>query len=242
MTRVYEASSLTGQVKILIMEKIKEPSLSDVARIIEQFTKEHGTTSQAVFDCQTTTQDIWKYPMLAFSVAGLDEEIMRPIGLFITTRWSWNKMSRNRTKRKRIIIDEAQTFMNTPETAKWLENAFRTARKRNISMCACTQGFEVFLRGDEGLGILKNATTKFLMKQEAIDIASVREKFSLSHGESNFLLTAPKGWGIVKTNNDASIFFGEFTEKEYQMFTSDPNDLVVITAQQKKDKQAQGKD
>jgi type IV secretory pathway VirB4 component len=221
------------------MEKIKEPSLSDVARIIEQFTKEHGTTSQAVFDCQTTTQDIWKYPMLAFSVAGLDEEIMRPIGLFITTRWSWNKMSRNRTKRKRIIIDEAQTFMNTPETAKWLENAFRTARKRNISMCACTQGFEVFLRGDEGLGILKNATTKFLMKQEAIDIASVREKFSLSHGESDFLLTAPKGWGIVKTNNDASIFFGESTEKEYQMFTSDPNDLVVLTAQQRKDKQAQ---
>ncbi len=77
------------------------------------------------------------------------------------------------------------------------------------------------------MGILKNATTKILLKQEAIDIAAVREKFSLSDGEAEFLLTAPKGWGIVKANEDASVFFGEATEREHQMFTSDPNELAL---------------
>ena len=85
----------------------------------------------------------------------------------------------------------------------------------------------MFLRVDEGIG-LKNATTKMLLKQEAIDIAAVREKFSLSDGEAEFLLTAPKGWGIVKANEDASVFFGEATEREHQMFTSDPNELVLL--------------
>ena len=274
MIRVYDESVLTGQVKVMILEKIKElykcfgitedpqslyenptntdiinvsgirkkmpqlsdlvnlmrqePTLEDAARILATFTKEGGTPSSAVFDCQSTVEDIWKYPMVAFSVAGLDEEIMRPIGLFVATRWVWNKLSRDRRKRKRIVVDEAQTMMDTPETAKWLEDSFRRSRKRNISMCACTQGFEVFLRVNEGMGILKNATTKMLLKQEAIDIDAIREKFSLSDGEAEFLLTAPKGWGIIKANEDASVFYGEATEREHRMFTSDPNELAEL--------------
>jgi conjugal transfer ATP-binding protein TraC len=219
--RMPQLSDLVGLMR-------EEPLLEDVSKILATFTKEGGTSSYAVFDCQSTVEGIWKYPMIAFSVADLDEDIMRPIGLFIATRWVWNKLSRDRRKRKRIVVDEAQTMMDTPETAKWLEDSFRRSRKRNISMCACTQGFEVFLRVDEGMGILKNATTKILLKQEAIDIAAVREKFSLSDGEAEFLLTAPKGWGIVKANEDASVFFGEATEREHEMFTSDPNELALL--------------
>jgi conjugal transfer ATP-binding protein TraC len=219
--RMPQLSDLVGLMR-------EEPLLENVSKILATFTKEGGTPSYAVFDCQSTVEDIWKYPMIAFSVADLDEDIMRPIGLFIATRWVWNKLSRDRRKRKRIVVDEAQTMMDTPETAKWLEDSFRRSRKRNISMCACTQGFEVFLRVDEGMGILKNATTKILLKQEAIDIAAVREKFSLSDGEAEFLLTAPKGWGIVKANEDASVFFGEATEREHEMFTSDPNELALL--------------
>lgn len=283
MIRVYDESVLTGQVKVMILEKIKElyrfhginndpqslyeespmdtdvihvsgkkkkmpqlidlvnlmwqePALENASKILAAFTKEGGTSSSAVFDCQSTVDDIWNYPMVAFSVAGLDEDIMRPIGLFVATRWVWNKLSRDRKKCKRIVVDEAQTMMDTPETAKWLEDSFRRSRKRNISMCACTQGFEVFLRVDEGLGILKNATTKILLKQEAVDIASVRQKFALSDGETEFLLTSPKGWGIIKANENASIFFGEATEWEHEMFTSDPNELALIAERAKKAK------
>ncbi|MCL6478325.1 MAG: DUF87 domain-containing protein [Peptococcaceae bacterium] len=273
MIRTYEPGALTGHVKVLIQELIKElyvergitedplslyetelkdnvisvagtkkamPTLSDLYRkmielpdlqqaafLLKPFTRHGGISSQAIFDCQSNV-DITGVPAFAISVKGLDEDIMRPIGLFVATKWVWEKFGKNWKVKKRIVTDESQTMMdeNSAETAKWLEDAFRRARKRNISMCAITQGFEVFLRVPQGMGILKNASTKFLLRQESIDIAAVQDKFSLSEGEANFLLTAPKGWGIVKVNNDASVFYGDVTESEYNMFTSDPNDMI----------------
>lgn len=273
MIRVYDPSALTGQVKVLIQEKVKElytrrgitedprslyeaswdglaihvagkpkkmptlselhslmeqePELEKAAQLLKPFTKKGGVAAQAIFDCESTF-DAKGLPAFAFSVAGLDEEIMKPLGLFVATKWVWEKFGRDTKTKKRIVVDEAQTIMDTPETAKWLEDCFRRARKRNISMCAGTQGFEVFLRVPQGLGILKNSSTKFLMRQEAVDIAAVKEKFSLSEGEANFLLTAQVGWGIVKADNDAAIFYGKATDREYRWFTSDPNELRLL--------------
>jgi len=273
MIRIYDPSVLTGQVKVLVQEKIKElytrrgitedpgslyetswdgsvirvagkpkkmPTLSDLhdlmesepdlrkaAQLVKPFTRKGGVAAQAIFDCESTF-DARDLPAFAFSVAGLDEEIMKPLGLFIATKWAWEKFGRDTGTKKRIVVDEAQTMMDTPETAKWLEDCFRRARKRNVSMCAGTQGFEVFLRVPQGLGILKNSSTKFLMRQEAVDIAAVKEKFSLSEGEANFLLTAQIGWGIVKADNDAAVFYGKTTDGEYRWFTSDPNELKLL--------------
>ena len=277
MIRTYDSSALTGHVKVMIQELIKNlyaereitenpislyhsglegkvisvagvkkemPTLSDLyvkmaeapeleqaAFLLKPFTKYGGIASQAIFDCQSNV-DIRDVPAFGISVKNMDEDIMRPIGLFVATKWVWEKFGKNWKIKKRIVTDESQTMMdeNSIETAKWLEDAYRRGRKRNISMCAITQGFEVFLRLPQGMGILKNASTKFLLRQESIDISAVQDRFSLSEGEAEFLLTASKGYGIVKVNNDASIFYGDVTESEYNMFTSDPNDLVGVRA------------
>jgi type IV secretory pathway VirB4 component len=210
----------------LYIKMTQKPDLQQAAMFLKPFTRHGSTPAQAIFDCQSnvTIKDV---PAFAISTKELDEDIMKPIGLFIATKWVWEKFGKNRRLKKRIVVDEAQKMMDDSsiELAKWLEDAYRTARKRNISMCAVTQGFEVFLKLPQGMGILKNASTKILMRQESIDIEAVQDKFSLSEGESAFLLNAPKGWGIIKVNNDASIFFADTTETEYRMFTSDPNDL-----------------
>jgi hypothetical protein len=65
------------------------------------------------------------------------------------------------------------------------------------------------------------------MRQEPIDIQAVREKFNLSEGEAGFLLNAQRGWGIVKADNDATIFYGKTTDEEYRWFTSDPNEILT---------------
>ncbi len=274
MIRVYDAGALTGHVKVLIQEKIKEvyarygitedpaslydnswtgdaidvagrkkkmptlsdlydlmeqePDLGEVVKLLKPFTRKGGIKSQAIFDCESTV-DIRHVPAFAFSVADLDDDIMKPLGMFVATKWVWEAFGRNRKIKKRIITDEAQLMMNEPEAADWEENAFRRARKRNISMCAASQGFEVFLRVPQGLGVLKNASTKIMMRQEAIDIAAVKEKFNLSEGEATFLLSAKKGWGIIKADTEASIFFGKSTDEEYRWFTSDPNEIAGVT-------------
>lgn len=269
MIRTYDKSVLSGHVKVLIQEKIRElykargitddpsslyedawdegvlhvagkkkrmPTLSDLhslmerdpalekaAQLLKPFTR-RGMASQAIFDCESTV-DIRNSPAFAICVADLEEEIMKPLGMFVATKWVWEAFGRDRKVKKRIITDEAQLMMNEPETADWEENAFRRARKRNISMCAASQGFEAFLRVPQGLGVLKNSSTKIMMRQEALDISAVREKFSLSEGEAAFLLSAKKGYGIIKADTNAAIFYGRVTDEEYRWFTTDPNEL-----------------
>jgi len=58
------------QLSDLVVLMRQERTLEDAARILAIFTKEGGTLSSAVFDWQSTVEDIWKYPMVAFSVAG----------------------------------------------------------------------------------------------------------------------------------------------------------------------------
>lgn len=207
----------------------EDPELNKAAGILKTFTRYGGSRSNSIFDCQSNV-DISKCQAFTICVADLDEEILRPLGLFIATKWTWEIFGGDRSALKMIVTDETQLIMdrNVPELAGWLENAFRRARKKNISMCSATQGFEVFLRVEQGIGVLKNSTTKILLKQDSVDIEAVQEKFNLSEGESACTLLFKKGQGIVKVDNDSALVNITHTPGEYMMFTSDPNDVVEI--------------
>lgn len=206
-----------------------DPDLKRAAEIVRTFTRYGGSKSNAIFDCHSNV-DISKGQAFTICVADLDEEILRPLGLFIATKWTWEIFGSDRSVPKMIVTDESQLIMdkNVPELASWLENAFRRARKKNISMCSATQGFEVFLRVEQGLGVLKNSTTKILLKQDSVDIEAVQEKFNLSEGEASCTLLFKKGQGIIKVDNDSALINITHTPREYMMFTSDPNDVVEI--------------
>ncbi|MHB1418652.1 MAG: VirB4 family type IV secretion system protein [Bacillota bacterium] len=200
--------------------------LKVVTQIVKVFTREGGSKSQAIFDGQSTIT-IGDYPILGFSLKELDKEIMKPLGTFIVTRWVWERFGKkDRRQKKRIVTEEAQVMMSNPEEAIWMENAFRRSRKLNISMCAVTQGFEVFTRVPEGIGILKNAPTKLLLRQEPLDIDAVQGKLNLSDGEAQFLLMSGKGQAILRVDREATIIQIDLTQKEYEMFTTNPNDPV----------------
>jgi len=208
----------------LIMKE--HPDLAKIHPVIKLFTRDGGDASKAIFDGNSTF-NIGDAPVFGISVADLDEEWMKPIGIFVATKWIWERFAKkNRAIQKRIIVDEAQLMMENPEEAKWLENAYRRGRKLNVSMCAVTQGFEVFLRVPEGMGILKNAPTKLLLRQESIDIEAVQGRFDLAEGEARFLLTASSGVGILKVDEESTIVRMQSTEDEYWRYTTNPNDVA----------------
>ncbi|KGP78383.1 MULTISPECIES: VirB4 family type IV secretion system protein [Paenibacillus] len=203
---------------------LQDERLSGVTPLIKLFTREGGDDSKAIFDGQSTFK-IGEGRVFGISTADLDEEWMKPIGSFIANKWTWERFGKkDRFRKKRIISDEAQLQMEDPEQAKWLENAYRRGRKLNVSMCAVTQGFEVFLRVPEGMGILKNAPTKLLLRQESIDIDAVQGKFNLAEGEARFLLTASAGVGILRVNEESTIVSIQPTANEYWLYTTNPND------------------
>ncbi|HWO75546.1 MAG TPA: DUF87 domain-containing protein [Bacillus sp. (in: firmicutes)] len=205
----------------------EEIEIREISNLLRNFTRYGDSKTQSIFDCQSTVK-IQDVPIFAFGLDRLDEEIMRPIGLFVATKWQSTKFAKkNRHQRKRVIVDEAQIPMQDYETAVWLENEFRVVRFFNTSMCAVTQGFEVFTRVPQGMGILKNAPTKLFLKQDTIDIEEIQGKFDLSEGEAQFLVhTARKGLGIIHIDNEASIIKIDSNQQEYELFTTDPNDIA----------------
>lgn len=205
--------------------KLKEDADTQiVAELLKNFTIYGDAPTQSIFDTQSTVR-ITDTPLFGFGLAELDEEIMKPLGLFIATKWLSTKFThKDRNIRKRVVVDEAQIPMQDNETAQWLENEFRVVRFFNTSMIAITQGFEVFTRSEFGLGILKNAPTKLFLKQDSIDIDEIQGKFNLTEYEADFLVSeAGEGLGILRINEERSIIQVSSSLYEAMLFETNPD-------------------
>lgn len=209
-------------------EKIKDDrDLKKVAPYIRMFTKHGQSKNQMIFDCQTNV-DVKNAPFFVFSLAALqDDEIMKPIGLYIATSWVWQKFGKkNIGVKKRIIVDEAHLLMGDQESADWLISAFKMARKNNTSMCAVTQGFSDLVRVPNGVAILQNAAVRILFKQDPVDIKAVAEHLNLSEGEKREVLESPaKGHCILKAGGESAVVFIKAFPKEFELYNTDPNIL-----------------
>ncbi|MEK5217740.1 VirB4 family type IV secretion system protein [Psychrobacillus sp. FSL H8-0487] len=212
------------QIGELYMKLKEDSDTKTVAELLKNFTIYGDAPTQSIFDTQSTVK-ITDTPLFGFGLAELDEEIMKPLGLFIATKWLSTKFShKDRHIRKRVVVDEAQIPMQDNETAQWLENEFRVVRFFNTSMIAITQGFEVFTRSEFGLGILKNAPTKLFLKQDSIDINEIQGKFNLTEYEADFLVSeAGEGLGILRINEERSIIQVSSSLYEAMLFETNPD-------------------
>jgi type IV secretory pathway VirB4 component len=206
----------------------KDKQTKEIAELLKNYTRFGDSPSEAIFDHQSTVK-LRDTPLFGFGLADLDEERMKPLGLFIATKWLSTKFAhKDRHIQKRVVVDEAQIPMEDEETARWLENEFRVVRFFNTSMIAITQGVEVFMRSKYGLGILKNAPTKLFLKQDSIDIKDMQEKFNLTAFEARFLIdTAGEGLGILRINEERSTIQVTLSPYESMLFETDPNKMAA---------------
>ena len=207
-------------------EIIKEdPELQRVSEYLRMFTKKGDSKFQSIFDCQTNV-DIKNAPFFAFSLAALqNDEIMKPIGIYVATKWVWEKFGKQSPRiKKRIIVDEAHLLMQDQESADWLIGAFKMARKHNTSMCAVTQGFADLAQVPNGVAILQNTAVKMLFKQDSSDIAAVAEHLALSDGERREVLTSTrKGHMVLKAGSESAVVYITAFPKEFELYNTDPN-------------------
>jgi len=276
MIRVYDASALTGEVKVFIGNAIREQyrelgitedpeSLYEVgsepeegrfavgkrrkrmpeliglyqrmseaesetvrkaAELLKPFTRAGNMPSYAIFDGQSNV-DLGNAPVFGFSINRLDPEIMRPIGLFIATRWMMERWAkRNPQVQKLLVIEECQNIFNDEDVgAVWAEAAYREGRSTNTGVVAVTQGLEVFMRSHAGMAAIKNSPVKLIGIQEPLDIDAVQGKLALTEGEAHFLVyQARKGDMVVKVDDQSVIVRIDASPFEHMLFTSDPND------------------
>ena len=166
-----------------------------------------------LLDCQSTinVKAIQEAPIVSFNVSKLEEGTLRPIGMYIAMSYVWDKIvKRNYSIKKRVIVDEAWMMLNEnyaghEYTASFLEKCARRIRKRNAGLCVASQNFIEFANCSQGQAVLMNTAVKMFLKQNETDIDALQEKFKISDGERNFLLTSKTGEVLIKTDTDSAI-------------------------------------
>lgn len=164
-----------------------------------------------MFDCQTASNvDFNSAPVITFDVSSLEEDVLRPIAMYVAMSWTWEKfVKKNPAQKKRVVCDEAwmlvsSSMAGSEYTGKFLENCARRIRKRNGGLLVASQNFREFANSIHGQAVLTNTTVKVFMKQDPVDIREVHDTFLLSEGEKQFLLSLRRGEMLLKMNQESS--------------------------------------
>lgn len=184
-----------------------------------------------MFDCQTSDElkNFKNSPVVTFDVSKLEEDILRPIGMYIALSWAWEKFGKkNLELKKRIICDEAWMLTNKnmqghEYTAKFLETNARRIRKRNGGLLVASQNFTEFADNPQGAAVLTNAVVNIFLEQSPTDIDGVQTTFKLSDGERQFLLSARKGEFLIRMKNESSIAYAHAFDFEKEIITNPYN-------------------
>ena len=204
-------------------ERENSEDLKRLANALRMF-KKGGTYD--MFDCQTSVDvDFKNSPIITFDISQLEESILRPIGMYISLSWTWEKfIKKNPEVKKRIVCDEAWMLVNKnmaghEYTASFLDKAARRIRKRNGALLVASQNFVEFDSSEQGKAVLTNAAMNVFLKQDASDIDAVQSTFKLSDGEKIFLLGARTGEMLIKTGEESSIAFAMSFPYEKMLIT-----------------------
>lgn len=162
--------------------------------------------SLGIFDGESQT-DLKDQTLVAFDVSKLEEKFARPLAMHVVLSWVWEKfVKKNPGVRKRVVVDEAWMFMKYRDTADFLENMARRARKRSTSLCVATQHFAEFADSPQGRAVLNNMETVILMRQNPAEVDAVQEAFKLPDGQRAFLLSAGVGDALIRAGRHVAVF------------------------------------
>ena len=195
---------------LLVAEEKQNADLIKVANGLRMFLR--GGIYD-LFDCQTSG-DLVNFkdaPLVTFDISKLEENILRPIGMYVAMSWCWEKfVKKNPHIKKRVICDEAWMLVNKNMagfryTSQFLENCSRRIRKRNGGLLIASQNFLEFANNEQGKAVLTNALTSILLRQDSSDIDLLQDTFKLSDGEKGFLLGARRGEILIKMAGQTAV-------------------------------------
>ena len=168
-----------------------------------------------MFDCHTSEniKDLFDAPIITFDVSKLEESVLRPIGMYISLTWTWEKfVKKNPKQKKRVVIDEAWMLVNPSMqgyeyTSNFMEVAARRIRKRNGGLLIASQGFSEFANNPQGKAVLTNASANIFLRTDSTDIDAVQATFKLSDGEKFFLMGAKRGEALIKMQEESTVAY-----------------------------------
>jgi type IV secretory pathway VirB4 component len=175
--------------------------------------------------------------LVVFDIRDMSGEL-RPIGVFLITDFVWTQVLHT-TRPRKLYIDEAWSLIEHPEGGRFLANLARRARKRYLALVTITQSPELFATDEWGSVVAANAATKVLKKQDRTSADAITNRFQLTSGERQRLLTLGKHEALLLAGGKRVVIHVEASPLEHQLATTDPRELASRVVQKPREQEDQ---
>src|SRR3989344_1547324 len=149
-----------------VLTGMEEKLSSGLAMRLEKFIK--GSLS-GIFSSPSNIE--LDNPFIVFSVRDLADEL-RPLAIYMILEFVWTRI-RSKLKKRILVVDEAWYLMQQPDSANFLVDLAKRARKYYLGLTTITQDVEDFLGTDRGKEIIANSSIQVLLKQAPASIEKV---------------------------------------------------------------------
>ncbi len=167
---------------------------------------------------------------VVFNIRDLEDEL-RPIGMYITLNYIWNKVKTDRRKRI-LVIDEAWQLLQYEDSARFMFSVAKRARKYYLGLTTISQDVEDFLSTSQGRAIVSNSSLQLLLKQSPSAVDRLADTFKLTEEETKSLTQFPVGDGLFFAGLSHVILHVLGSPAEEQLITTDPQALLERQMQQ----------
>ena len=132
------------------------------------------------------------------------EPELRPAAAMVCTETVWAAAAQD-PKPRLLVVDEVWSIMQHPEGAAFMVSMAKRARKHRLGLQFITQDVQDLLSedtsraitGHSGRALLQNAAFKLLLQQDAAAIGRVGDAFDLPEDLQRWLLSCPRGDGLL---------------------------------------------
>ena len=200
------------------MGKSKEvPTLSDYYKILKQQTSEEAKALYMSLELYVNgSMKAFSYPsnvnvnnrVVVYDIKDLGKQL-KPLGMMVVLENLWDKIVRNRERgiRTRIYIDEIYLLFRNEESANFLFELYKRARKWGGIPTGITQNVEDLLKSDTARSMLSNSEFILMLNQAASDRDHLAHLLKIPDTLMNFVTGAPAGSGLIYCGLNGSLPF-----------------------------------
>ncbi len=167
---------------------------------------------------------------VVFNTRDLEDEL-RPIGMYITLNYIWNKVKTDKRKRL-LVVDEAWQLLQYQDSAMFMFSIAKRARKYYLGLTTISQDVEDFLSTRLGRAIVNNSSLQLLLKQSPAAVDIVSDTFKLTQEETKRLTQFPVGEGLFFAGLSHVVLKILGSPNEEQIITTNPQALLERQMQQ----------
>ena len=166
---------------------------------------------------------------VVFNIRDLEDEL-RPIGMYITLNYIWNRV-KTEVKKRILVVDEAWQLMQYQDSAMFMFSIAKRARKYFLGLTTISQDVEDFLSTRLGRAIVNNSSLQLLLKQSPAAVEIVAGTFKLTQEETKRLTQFPVGEGLFFAGLSHAVIRILGSPAEEQLITTNPQALLERQAE-----------